>query len=353
MSQAQAAISSYPTAQCATLNIVLTTTLSVLLPPFFFSFFVRPPSFARARRLAAEAALPPQRPWEHFSAPGSASRLQCIAAGADPGFPAPREGNPLVYMDFNINGGPAVSTSSSSTSSSSCPANRVYFELFADVVPITAENFRALCTGEKGLTSAGAKLHYRGCVVHRIVKDFVVQAGDFTSGDGRGGQSIYPPRSKHGDMWGKFKDENFDLKHTAPGLLSMANSGKNTNSSQFFITLRRRPLTFLDNKHVVFGRVADAEGMRVVRAMEGVPTPGKGTAIVKDRPTLPICIAECDEVAAADIVAARDTFATASKLPGKAEEREREKGGGMCVCPFCLHCRFLCSYFCPHSCKSK
>ena len=113
------------------------------------------------------------------------------------------------------------------------PLGRIEIELFADVVPRTAENFRVLCTGERG----DAELHYKGCPIHRIVRGFVVQSGDTTRGDGRGGRSIYG-RS--------FRDENFVVKHTCAGLLSMANAGPHTNASQFFITLK--PCPHLDRK---------------------------------------------------------------------------------------------------------
>ncbi|KAF4300716.1 Tetratricopeptide TPR-1 [Botryosphaeria dothidea] len=163
------------------------------------------------------------------------------------------------------------------------PAGRVAFELYNDIVPKTAENFRALCTGERGEGKSGKPLHYKGSGFHRVIKQFMIQGGDFTAGNGTGGESIYGE---------KFEDENFELKHEKPFLLSMANAGPGTNGSQFFVTTV--PTPHLDGKHVVFGEVIN--GKSIVRQIENLPT------AAQDRPApenYPI-IADCGELTGED-----------------------------------------------------
>ncbi|WP_306365658.1 peptidylprolyl isomerase [Nocardia sp. CC227C] len=169
--------------------------------------------------------------------------------------------NPAVFFDITIG---------------EQPVGRLVMELFADAVPRTAENFRALCTGEKGTSPGGAALHYKGCAFHRVIPGFMAQGGDFTAGDGTGGESIYG---------GKFADENFTRTHTGPGVLSMANSGPGTNGSQFFITFAETP--WLDARHVVFGQVT--EGLPLLDAIARVGTDSGAT-------TAPVRIADCGQL---------------------------------------------------------
>ncbi|KAE9008948.1 hypothetical protein PR003_g16544 [Phytophthora rubi] len=179
-----------------------------------------------------------------------------------------KDSDPTVYMDISIAG---------------APAGRIIMRLLKDDIPIASENFRALCTGEKG-----GILHFKGSKFHRIIKDFVVQGGDFTTGDGTGGQSIYRG-TPHGDLWGNFRDEKF-MPHDDVGLLSMANAGKNTNGSQFFITTKAN-LKNLDGKHVVFGEVI--KGLDVVDAMQNVKV-SKGNS--RPLPENEVAIVDCGEL---------------------------------------------------------
>ena len=184
----------------------------------------------------------------------------------------PHSGNPdeevitnKVFFDISIDGK---------------HAGRFIFGLFGKTVPRTVENFRALATGEK-INAVGKRIGYKGSRFHRVIKDFMVQGGDFTRGDGRGGESIYGA---------KFEDENFKTRHTRRGLLSMANAGPNTNGSQFFITSVATP--WLNNRHVVFGTLlnSNAENEKLLKMIEDLPKNQM------DDPKVPVIITKCGEI---------------------------------------------------------
>jgi len=173
-----------------------------------------------------------------------------------------QRGNPVVFFDIAIGG---------------VLAGRIKIELFADVCPRTAENFRQFCTGEYRQNTL--PIGYKNSSFHRVIKGFMIQGGDFVNSDGTGRLSIY------GDH---FSDENFVLRHSGPGLLSMANSGPDTNGCQFFLTCAK--CDWLDGKHVVFGKVLDEESLLVVRKMENVPTG------VANKPKLTVTVEQCGEL---------------------------------------------------------
>lgn len=198
--------------------------------------------------------------------------------------------NPQVYFDISIG---------------KQPLGRVTMELFAEVLPKTAENFRCLCTGERGTSPSGNKLHYKGSTFHRIISGFMAQGGDFTAGDGTGGESIYGA---------KFADESFYFNHNSAGLLSMANSGPHTNGSQFFITFRDTP--HLDGRHVVFGKVIS--GMDLLKELEHVPT-------INDRPKHPVVISDCGQVTLSTGSSSTPTETQVETAEPEPEEEEIEE----------------------------
>ena len=185
-----------------------------------------------------------------------------------------RDDNTKVYFEIAIDGKKMSS--------------RIIIQLFDHIVPKTCENFRALCTGEKGIGTKGKPLHYKNCVIHRIIKGFMIQGGDITNGNGTGGESIYVSDASMSDMVkkGKMIDENFTCRHIRAGMLSMANSGPNSNTSQFFITLSETP--HLDMKHVVFGEVV--VGLECIEELGSCSTNAKG-----NKPVQNVRIVDCGE----------------------------------------------------------
>lgn len=199
---------------------------------------------------------------------------------------------PRTFFDFSVNND---------------LLGRVIFELFNDTAPITCENFRALCTGEKGLSSSGNPLYYKNSIIHRSIHNFMIQGGDFTKRSGAGGESIYGST---------FVDEDLSRPLDTEGLLCMANKGPNTNGSQFFITLRQCP--HLNGKHVVFGKVI--KGYEVIKQVAEV------LVDEKDRPLTPVVISNCGELELRKPPAKRaQTLMSNSQERGTADRRQSRR----------------------------
>lgn len=179
------------------------------------------------------------------------------------GIPPKNPYNPIVFFDIAV---------------ADTMVGRIVIELYVDIAPKTVENFRKFCTGE--YRPGGVPVGYKGSTFHRVIKDFMIQGGDFMKGDGSGLTSIYGGT--------RFEDETFEMKHDSPGIVSMANQGPNSNGCQFFITCEPSPS--LDGKYVAFGKVI-SDGLLVVRKIENIPT--TGTA---NRPKVPVTIMQCGEL---------------------------------------------------------
>lgn len=180
-----------------------------------------------------------------------------------------KRGNAVVFLDVALGDGENAAS-----------LGRIKLELFVKDCPKTCENFRQFCTGEYINSQNEQPVGYKGCTFHRVMKDFMIQGGDFVNHDGTGKMSIYGTPT--------FADENFIHKHNQPGMLSCANTGPNTNGCQFFITTCNKA-EWLDNKHCVFGKVLDASSMLTVRKIENSPVSGT-------EPRIPIRIVECGEL---------------------------------------------------------
>eukprot|EP00933_Yihiella_yeosuensis_P011602 TRINITY_DN119062_c0_g1_i1.p1 TRINITY_DN119062_c0_g1~~TRINITY_DN119062_c0_g1_i1.p1 ORF type:complete len:297 (-),score=63.52 TRINITY_DN119062_c0_g1_i1:139-1029(-) len=206
--------------------------------------------------------------------------------------------NPVVFMDVEVYGRPSYGERKGRVEAS----GRLEIELYADIVPRTAENFRCLCTGEKG-----RDLHYKGATFHRIIPGFMAQGGDITRGDGTGGMSIYGPT---------FADESFARLHLRGNLLSMANCGPNTNNSQFFVLFGQAK--HLDRKHVVFGEIVREDGgiMKKLQASGSESGDVNGSVVIKD----------CGELKSAkDEAKSRDRFRRSSRSRTRSAERRRRQ----------------------------